>query len=125
MLYFPKYAFSEITLNIRNLHDKDPKIFDFHICALKCCLYRLSHVDIVHDDISRKSVPISPNCLYYCPKDKKNLLLAHLTGSGRESSLPEVSSVVASGRVVVSSIGRHTTAPSAKLILRNFSISPK
>ena len=52
-------------------------------------------------------------------------LWAHLTGSGSESSLPEVSSVVASGRVVVISIGMESTAPSAtRRQPRNFSISP-
>ena len=53
-------------------------------------------------------------------------LWAHLTGSGSESSLPEVSSVVASGRIVVISIGMESTAPSATTRQpRNFSISPK
>ena len=53
-------------------------------------------------------------------------LWAHLTGSGSESSLPEVSSVVASGRIVVISIGMESTAPSAtkRKQPRNFSISP-
>ena len=57
-----------------------------------------------------------------------HLLFAHFSGTGRESSLPVVSSVVASGFtvVVIMSIGTVTTTPSATLrqILRNFSISP-
>ena len=63
------------------------------------------------------------------------LLLAHFSGTGRESSLPVVSSVVASGLVVVAatasmSMGMLTTltTPSATKtaqILRNFSISPE
>ena len=57
-----------------------------------------------------------------------HLLFAHFSGTGRESSLPVVSSVVASGFivVVVMSMGTVTTRPSATLrqILRNFSISP-
>ena len=58
--------------------------------------------------------------------DKQDSLWAHLTGSGSESSLPEVSSVVASGRVVVISIGMESTAPSAtRRQPRNFSISPE
>lgn len=60
------------------------------------------------------------------------LLLAHLTGSGRESSLPVVSSVVASGRLVVTlsmsmGMARTDTTPSAttaQIPCRNFSISP-
>ena len=57
--------------------------------------------------------------------DEHYSLWAHLTGSGSESSLPEVSSVVASGRIVVISIGMESTAPSAtRRQPRNFSISP-
>ena len=53
-------------------------------------------------------------------------LFAHLTGSGRESSLPDVSSVVASGRRVVISMGLERTWPSATVRQhRNFSISPE
>ena len=62
--------------------------------------------------------------------DKIHLLFTHFSGTGRESSLPVVSSVVASGFTVVVVIsiviGTVTTTPSATLrqILRNFSISP-
>ena len=65
----------------------------------------------------------------YCPQQWKllYLLFSHLTGSGSESSLPDVSSVVASGRSVVISMGMESTTPSATVrqIHRNFSISPK
>ena len=62
-----------------------------------------------------------------------HLRLAHFSGSGSVSSLPVVSSVVASGLVVVTpasmSMGRPSTltTPSAAQtqILRNFSISPE
>jgi hypothetical protein len=57
--------------------------------------------------------------------DYVDLRLEHLTGSGRESSLPEVSSVVTSARCVVSSMGMESTAPRARQRHRNFSISPK
>ena len=61
-----------------------------------------------------------------------DLLLAHFSGLGRESSLPDVSSVVASGLMVVTvsmSMGmvNTLTTPSAThaQILWNFSISPE
>ena len=60
-----------------------------------------------------------------CILFKKNLLWAHFSGTGRESSLPDVSSVVASGRWVVRSIGTQNATPSATHRLRNFSILPK
>ena len=82
-----------------------------------------------------KSLELDMKCCALCPVwtpqeqlADLHLLFAHFSGTGRESSLPVVSSVVASGfNVVVSiSIGTVTTTPSATLrqILRNFSISP-
>ena len=61
----------------------------------------------------------------YWSRQQSYLLLAHFSGTGRESSLPDVSSVVASGRSVVMSIGIETATPSATHRLRNFSILPK
>ena len=42
----------------KNLHNKDPKIFAFHIFGLKCCLIPECLVKALQNDISVKTVPI-------------------------------------------------------------------
>ena len=57
VMYFIKYTFSLITLNIKTLHSKDPKRLTFHIFGLKCFI-NAYHFKAVHDDLSAKTVPI-------------------------------------------------------------------
>ena len=46
------------------LHNKDPKIFKFHIFGLKCCLYPVCLVKALQDDISVKLFPSDWITLY-------------------------------------------------------------
>ena len=112
------------------------KITSNHFCHQRICLDKFDLVLMMpfcfdHLIIWSWFYDVITWCRWSCDKMwlkwwvDENSLCAHLTGSGSESSLPEVSSVVASGRIVVISIGMESTAPSAtKRQPRNFSISP-
>ena len=56
--YFFNYAFSSITLNIRNLHYKDPNWFVFIFLVLNTVFITVYHGKAVRDDIPLYVIPI-------------------------------------------------------------------
>ena len=64
VLYFFKYAYSSITPEIQNFHNKDPKRFAFHILFLNAVFITIYHVKAVQDDITANTFPSDCITLY-------------------------------------------------------------